>query len=91
MHEGMNQIRKRLLGKLVLTNSASQCDKHRMLRLACIHAIEFAAPPIQQPETFCRVADLIAKIVRPAAERIDVVEVLVKLLRKQEADYVEFS
>src|SRR4051794_10461423 len=89
MDKGVNQIRKRLLRQLVLTNGVSQSDEHRMLRLTGIHPVEFSLPPGEQPETFFLIADLIAKIVCPAAEGIHIVKVLVKLLWKKEADDVE--
>ena len=44
---------------------------------------------VKQPQALRGVADLIAQIVRPAAEGIDVVEVLMQPLGQQEADDVE--
>ena len=59
------------------------------LALARVHRLQFAAPPCEQPKTFGRVADFIAQIVGPAAERIDVVEILMQALGQQKADDVE--
>ena len=47
------------------------------------------APPAEQPQAFGRVADLVAQIVRPAAEGVDVVEILMQALGQKKADDVE--
>ena len=60
-----------------------------MRRAARVHRVQFAAPPAEQAQALARVADLVAQIVRPAAERVDVVEILMQALGQQEADDVE--
>ncbi len=60
-----------------------------MLRLTLIHAIQFAPPPLEQTQAFVHIADLVAQIVRPAAVRIHVVEILMQLFRQQETDDVK--
>ena len=47
------------------------------------------APPGQQTQAFRAIADFIAQIVGPPAKRIDVVEILMQVLRKQKADDLE--
>src|SRR5581483_3128868 len=83
--ERANQTIKRLNGNIMSSNRVFESDKHRMGNLAAIHALKLTAPPSEQAQTLFGVADLIAKVVGPAAERIDVVEVLMQFLRKQEA------
>ena len=73
----------------MLPHGARQRDEHGMLRLARVHRVEFPAPPREQAQALRRVADLVAEIVRPAAERIDVVEILMQMLGQQEADDVK--
>src|SRR5581483_1564570 len=68
---------------------SGQRYEDRMSRAPCVHRLEFGAPPGQQTKALGRIADLVAQIVRPAAVRIDVVEILVQFLGKEEADYVE--
>ena len=63
--------------------------KHRMRGLAAVHAVQFSTPPIEQPQALSLVSDFVAQIVRPAAEGIDVVEILMQALGKQKADDVE--
>ncbi len=60
-----------------------------MLYPACIHGLEFAAPPGQQAQAFLAVTNFVAQIVGPTAEGVDVIEVLVQPLGQQKADYVE--
>src|ERR1039457_5702043 len=60
-----------------------------MMDPALIHGFEFGAPPGQQAEALGAVANFIAQVVGPAAERIDVIEVLVQAFRQQEGDDVE--
>ena len=67
----------------------TQGEEHGVIRLTHIHAIEFLAPPTKQAQAFRGVADLIAKIVCPPAERVNVIEILVKMLRKEETDDVK--
>ena len=50
---------------------------------------QFAAPPCEQAQALRGIADFVAQIVRPAAEGIDVVEILMQPLGQQEADHVE--
>src|SRR5438477_6930411 len=60
-----------------------------MLDLAGVHCLQLPSPPGQQTKALGSVADLVAQVVSPAAEGIDVVEVLMQALRKQEGDNVE--
>jgi glycerol-3-phosphate O-acyltransferase len=64
-------------------------DEHRMLRLACIHGLQFASPPGEQAQAFLRIANLVGQIVRPAAERVDVVKILVQPFRQKKTDDVK--
>ena len=54
-----------------------------------VHLVQLLAPPAEQAQTLLLVADLVAQIVGPAAEGVDVVEILVQALGQQEADDVE--
>jgi len=47
------------------------------------------APPREQPQAFLLIADFVAEIVGPTAERVYVVKILVQPFGKQEADDVE--
>src|ERR1035437_3555793 len=60
-----------------------------MMYLALVHGFKFAAPPRQQAQAFGWVANFIAQVVSPAAERIYVIEVLVQAFGQQERDDVE--
>ena len=44
------------------------------------------APPGEQTQAFPGVSDLVRQIVGPAAERVDVVKILMQTLGKEEAD-----
>src|SRR5437764_1380762 len=68
---------------------AAQCDENWMLRAPRIHPLQLAPPPREQAQALLRVSDLIAQIVSPAAECINVVEILMQALGQQEADHVE--
>ena len=59
------------------------------VRLARVHRVQFVAPPREQAQALGGIADLVAQIVGPAAEGVDVVEILVQALGQQEADDVE--
>ena len=87
--EGLDQIVERLDRQVVLRDGRPQRHEHRMLARARVHRLQFAAPPGEQAQALLRIADLVAQIVRPAAERIDVVEILMQALGQQEADDVE--
>ena len=54
-----------------------------------VHGVQFAAPPGEQAEAFGGIAHLVGQIVRPAAVRVHVVEILVETLGQQEADDVK--
>src|SRR3954471_3404034 len=60
-----------------------------MGRLPVVHPVQKLTPPRQKPESLRFVGDFIAQIIGPAAEGVDVVEVLMEVLRQQKADYVE--
>jgi hypothetical protein len=85
----MDQIGKGFDREVMLSHRGKQCDIDRMLCLSGIHTIQFVSPPIEEPETLRLITDLIAEIVSPTAERVDVVEVLMQLFGKQKADDVE--
>jgi hypothetical protein len=51
-----------------------------MVRAPGIECVQFLAPPGQQPQALGTVADLIRQVVRPAAEAVDVVEILMQPL-----------
>ena len=51
--------------------------------------MKFLAPPLEQSQALLSVARLIAQVIRPAAERIDVIEVLMQALGEKKADYLE--
>ena len=87
--ECADQVREELLGQIVLSRRAFQRDKHGMLHLARVHRFQLVAPPAEQAQALGRVADLVAQIVRPAAEGIDVVEILMQPLGQQKTDDVE--
>ena len=89
LFEGRDQIREELLRQAVFPRRVFQRDKDGMMNPANSHRVQFAPPPGQQPQAFGGVADFVAQIVRPAAERIDVVEILVKPLGQQEGDDVK--
>ena len=84
--ERLDQIVERFLQQIVPRGRVLKRDEHRMLRLARIHGLQFASPPGEQTEAFLGIADLVGQIVGPAAERVDVIEVLVQTLRQQKAD-----
>ena len=91
LHERADQIGERLAaGCACRSMVAQQRHEHRMARAALrTCASSSLAPPVEQAQALARVADLVAQIVRPAAERVDVVEILMQALRQQEADDVE--
>jgi len=47
-------------------------------RPALVQFIQPGAPPIEQPQAFLPVADLVAEVIGPPAEGVQVVEVLVE-------------
>src|SRR5271166_3010732 len=53
------------------------------------HGIQLCAPPREQTQALLRVANFIAQIIGPAAECVDVIEVLMQPLGQQEADHLE--
>ena len=89
MHEGVDQIANGCFGSSCLRAVPRKRNEHRMPRLARIHGVEQPRHQASSRRAFGLIADLVAKIVSPAAERIDVVEVLVQPLWEQEADDVE--
>ena len=90
LHERANQIGERLGGKLVL-RGPSAAARRRPDALASPAYSASSSPRHQasRRRLSARVADLVAEVVRPAAERIDVVEILVQMLGQQKADDVE--
>ena len=89
MLEGLDQIKKELLRQIVLQDSLGQRDENRVTALACIQLFHSTTPPRKQLKAPRRVVELVAEVIGPAAERIDVKKVLLKLLRKQKAGDVE--
>ncbi len=53
--------------------------------VAGVGVMQQASPPGEQSQAFLRVADLVAQVVGPAAECVDVVEILVQALGQQES------
>ena len=89
MFERADQVGEELLREIVFRAPSSERDKHRMLDVAEVHGLQLAAPPGEQTQAFGGVANFVAQIVRPAAERIHVIEILVQALRQQETDHME--
>src|SRR3569833_363485 len=89
LNEGADQVVEWLTGNRILFRGATQRNEHRMLRFARIHAADFARPPLEQAKAFRGVADFVRQIVRPAAIRVDVVEILMQFSRQQKTDHVE--
>ncbi len=88
--EGGDQIVEGLDGQSVSARRlpASATNTGCEARPAYI-ACSSLAPPGEQAQAFRGVADLVAQIVGPAAERIDVVEILMQALGQQKTDDVE--
>ena len=81
LNERADQIGERLLRNPVLLRPCPRsATKTGCCGLARIHAVQFAAPPVQLPQAFGRIADLVGQIVGPPAIGVDVVEILVQML-----------
>src|ERR1700761_1200185 len=89
LFKGADQPIKRLDRNIAAEYRVFEGDEYGMRGFATIHSLEFASPPGEQAQAFLRIADLIAKIVGPAAEGIHVIEVLMERLGKQETDNVK--
>ncbi len=76
--EGFQEVRKRLLGNIFCEDGFAKRHEHGMRWFSFVTRIQLALPPIQQFECARRIGDFVAEIVRPAAIRIDVVEMLVQ-------------
>ena len=87
--EGRDQMIERFHRQLVTRGGIPQRHEHRVPRFARIHRVQFSAPPGQQPEALLGISDFVAQVVRPAAERIDVIKILMQSLRQQEADHLK--
>src|SRR5579871_2272736 len=74
--ESFDQVIERSDRKLMPRRGSEQGDKHGMPRLSCVERLQLQAPPREQPQALRRVADLVRKIVRPAAVRVDVKKIL---------------
>ena len=84
--EGGDQILERLPGDLAFLDRLLQCDKHGMPGGTGVAISQFAPPPVQEFQRSFGSLDFIPQIIRPAAEGIDAVEVLMKLFGKQPGD-----
>ncbi len=89
LNEGANQIGKGLSRNPVAIHRAPQRDEHRMACLPGVHGVQLLAPPVEQAQALLLVADLVAEVVGPAAERVHIVEILMQAFRKQKTDHVE--
>jgi len=87
--EGADQVGEKLDGQIVFVGSAFEGDEYRVMDAAQVHVVQLFAPPGQQAQAFGGVADLVAEVVSPAAEGVDVVEILMQPLGQQERDHVE--
>ena len=87
MNERLDQIGERLFRQLSPFGRSMQRDEDGMVRRRLSYMRSRSVlPPCKQAQAFRRIADLVAEIIRPAAERIDVVEVLMQIFGQQEAD-----
>jgi hypothetical protein len=60
-----------------------------MAGFAPVHPFELGAPPRQQTQTLLGIADFVPQIIRPTAETIDVVEILMELFGQQRTHYMK--
>ena len=72
--KGSQQIGEGLLRNGTGADRFGKRNKHGMTRAAFVAGIEFAAPEVEKSQGLCRVADLVAKIVRDAAVGVDRME-----------------
>ncbi len=83
------QIRKRLDRNVARAYGLPQRNENRMRRLARITVPQFPVPTVQQLQGARGVGDLISKVVRPAAVRIQIVKMLMESLGKQPRGHIE--
>jgi len=83
--ERRDEIVKGLDRELMLRCGPLERDEHRMRGGAVVHPVQFLPPPCEQAQTLRGIADLVTQIVGPAAKRVDVIEILMQFLGKQEA------
>ena len=72
-----------MLWDIELANSSGQGYEDRMSRVACVTRVQFALPLVEQFERSGWIADLIAKIIRDAAIRIHIAEMLAESSRQK--------
>jgi hypothetical protein len=84
--EGVDQILEGPGRNLVALDRPAQGDEYGMARLAAVAGGQLLPPPAEQLEGALRVAGLVAEIVRPAAEGVDVGEIAPQPPRQQPAD-----
>ena len=57
--------------------------------LTGVDRVQFLLPPIEQVEAARRVSHFVAEVIGPAAERVDVIKVLVEVRWQQPAHHAE--
>ncbi len=76
--ESLQEVGKGLLGNIFRDDRLAERHKDRMRWFPFVTCIQLALPPIEQFQRAGRVANFVTKIIRPAAIRVDIVEILVQ-------------
>lgn len=85
--KGFDQADEVLKGKVAAGDGAAKRDKNGVL--VAIVGEKQGSPPSEEAKGFNRITNLVTEIIRPAAEGIDVIKILMEMLGQKEADYVE--
>ena len=85
----MDEVEEGLDGQAVCFNGLAKCDVDRVTGFTRIHSPQAVAPPRQQLEAALAIAYLVSQVISPAAEAVDVVEVLVQAPRQKGAGHMK--
>ena len=89
LDESPDKVRKRLPGQRAGPDRILEGHEDRMACLTGVHGLHFGVTPVEQFQASGSIVYLIRQVIRPTAEGVDVVEILVEVFREQERDYVE--